>query len=371
VFDFSPGDDLELIVATTRELAARELAPALRRNESARGVAAQARQAYAAVGLDRIELPDVVGGAGLGAVARVLVNEELAAADAGAALALDPLGPALYPLLELRDVEMLRAFAVPLLGDREARALLVTDGDARLEIGDTTISALVPWLPADRVDLLVVLHGDQLLLVREGFALEPLRGAGLHAAGASELRLDGAPIAARRADAAGAARARARARLYMASLLLGVLRQAADFSREYALGREAFGRPIAHHQALAFLIADMRTAVVGARVLLHEAAWRLDQGLDARAAAAAAFVEAIEASRLVGPNAVQILGGHGFMQDHPVEKYMRDARLLGLTLGGVDAARDDAAGALAGSGDVQLSHFASRTKDDGLRRHGL
>jgi alkylation response protein AidB-like acyl-CoA dehydrogenase len=51
----------------------------------------------------------------------------------------------------------------------------------------------------------------------------------------------------------------------------------------------------------------------------------------------------------VGPAGVQILGGHGFMQDHPVEKYMRDARALGLLLGGADRARDDAAAALAQS----------------------
>jgi alkylation response protein AidB-like acyl-CoA dehydrogenase len=366
VFDFSPGDDLELIVATTRELAERELAPALRRNERTRRVAARAREACAAIGLDRLELPDALGGTGHGAQARVAVNEELAAADAGAALALDPLGPALYPLLELGGVEALRLFAVPLLGDAEARAVLITDGDARLEIGEK-LSGHVPWVPADRVDLLVVLHGDEALVIRERLDPQPLRGGGLHAAGAAELRIDRAPIAARWTDAAGAVRARARARLYMASLLTGVLRQAADFSREYALGREAFGRPIAHHQALAFLITDMRTAVDGARVLLQEAAWRVDNGLDASAAAAAAaFVEAIEASRLVGPSGVQILGGHGFMQDHPVEKYMRDARLLGLTLGGVDPARDDAAGALADGDAVVLSHFADREHADGL-----
>jgi alkylation response protein AidB-like acyl-CoA dehydrogenase len=120
------------------------------------------------------------------------------------------------------------------------------------------------------------------------------------------------------------------------------MHQAAEFSRQYALEREAFGKPIAHHQALAFLITDMRAAVDGARLLLHEAAWRIDEGIDCEAAAGIAFAEAVEASLFVGPNGVQILGGHGFMQDYPVEKYMREARMLGLTLGGIDAARTDA-----------------------------
>jgi alkylation response protein AidB-like acyl-CoA dehydrogenase len=150
---------------------------------------------------------------------------------------------------------------------------------------------------------------------------------------------------------------RARARLYAASLLVGVLRQAAEFSREYALEREAFGRPIAHHQGLAFLIIDMRAAVDGARLLLHEVAWRVDRGVACEAAAAAAFAEAVDASLLVGPNGVQILGGHGFVQDYPVEKYMRESRALGLVLGGLDAAREEAGRALcAAPSSASLSH---------------
>ena len=140
----------------------------------------------------------------------------------------------------------------------------------------------------------------------------------------------------------GARRALARARLHAASLLIGVMRAACDFSRDYALQRVAFGKPIAHHQALAFLIADMAMAVEGTRLLVHDAAVQLDRGEDAVEACATAFLEAAEQSLFVTPNAVQILGGHGFMQDYPVEKWMREARMLGLLYGGVDAARNDA-----------------------------
>jgi alkylation response protein AidB-like acyl-CoA dehydrogenase len=159
-------------------------------------------------------------------------------------------------------------------------------------------------------------------------------------------------------DAGGAARAWARARLHAASLLVGVMRQAAEFSREYALERQAFGRPIAHHQGLAFLIVDMRAAVDSARLLVHEAAWRVDSRLDCSADAATAYAEAIDASILVGPNGVQILGGHGFMQDYPVEKYMREARALGLALGGLDGAREEAGRALCETPErVELSYI--------------
>jgi alkylation response protein AidB-like acyl-CoA dehydrogenase len=356
MFDFEFGQDLELIIETARSFATEALFPKLREHETKRAVAASVRSSYAEMGLAGLELPESLGGAGLGALARVLVNEEIAAGDAGAALALDPLGPALYPLLESGGEEALRNFALPLLATPGARAVLVDEADADLDVGET-ISGTVPWVPADRIDLLVLLHGDEALILRDGVAATQLRGSGLRAAGASELRLAAAPVAARFHDPDGVSRARARARLYYASLLVGLLRQAADFSRAYALEREAFGRPIAHHQGLAFLITDMRAAVDGARVLLHEAAWRTDRRVPAAAAAAGAFAEAIDAAALVGPNGVQILGGHGFMQDHPVEKYMREARMLGLVMGGLDAAREAAFAEISGGGDrVQLSH---------------
>src|SRR5262245_51661013 len=358
MFDLGIGEDLEILVETARSFAQSELAPVLRASEERRAPAPALRRSFAQIGLARLELPEALGGAGLGALARALVNEELAAGDPGAALALDPLGPALYALAELGGEAALRTFALPLLERDGARAVLIETCGARLEIGASTVSGRVPWVAADRVDLLVVLGDKGAVALERGFELVPLRGAGLRAAGASELRLADAPIAARWVGRAEAARALARARLYTAALLLGVLRQAADFSRQYALERVAFGKPIAHHQALAFLIADMRSAVDGARLLVHEAAWHAERGLDFEALAASAYAEVIEASRFIGPNGVQILGGHGFMQDYPVEKYMREARALGLSLGGIDAAREDAGKALcAGPGAVALSYM--------------
>ena len=357
MFDLEPGEELGLVAETARSFAQEQLAPRIREAEAAREIDPAVRGAFRQIGLAGLELPESLGGAGLGPVARVLVNEELAAADAGAALALDPLGPALYALAEVGGEAALAELAVPLLERDGARALLVCADDASLAISGDTVSGHVPWVPADRVDLLVVLDADGAWAVREGIACEPLRGAGLRAAGAAELQLSRAPLAGRWSDAPGACRALARARLYAASLLLGVMRQTNEFSRAYALEREAFGRPIAHHQGLAFLITDMNSAVDGARLLLHEAAWQLESKLLCHDVVASAFVEAVEASTFVGPNGVQILGGHGFMQDYPVEKYMREARALGLMFGGVDAAREEAGRALCEGGqEVALSH---------------
>jgi alkylation response protein AidB-like acyl-CoA dehydrogenase len=343
VLDLEPDDDLALIVETARKLASESLLPRMRETEAARGVDAATCASYEEIGLAGLELPESAGGAALGCVARVLVNEELGAADPGAALALDPIGVALYPVLELGGEAAVESLAKQLraAGNR-ARACVVFAEDVDIEGDGERISASVPWVPAERVDALVWLGRDEALLVTDGIASTPVRGAGLRAAGAAELRLERAPIASRWTDPEAAGRARARTRLHAASLLLGIMRYSCEFSREYALERQAFGRPIAHHQALAFLITDMQMAVDGARLLVHEAAWRLDAGLPATAEAASAYAQCIEVARFVGPNGVQILGGHGFMADYPMEKTMREARATSLLYGGFDAAIEDA-----------------------------
>jgi alkylation response protein AidB-like acyl-CoA dehydrogenase len=348
MIDFELPEELALLVETAKSFAAAELRPREREHEAARAVSDEAARRFREIGLAGLELPEANGGAGLGALARALVLEELAFGDPGAALALDPLGPALYAIAETGGSAALREFAQPLVDSPGARALLVTSAQT-LPVPGSALTLSVPWVPADRADLVVVLSPEGACAVRDGIGLEKLRGAGLRAAGASALELADAPVAALWRDPSGARRALTRARLYVTGLLVGTMRASAEYSRAYAQQREAFGRPIAHHQALAFLIADMASAVDASRLLLHEAAARVDRGDDAGEAAATAFVEACEQAMFVTPNGLQILGGHGFMQDYPVEKWMREARALGLLLGGVDAAREDAGQALLSS----------------------
>jgi alkylation response protein AidB-like acyl-CoA dehydrogenase len=340
--DFGVSDDDALILASLDAFAAEQLRPALRASEAARAVAPAVAAAFAELGFERLELAEAMGGAGLGRLTRVRANAALAKADPGAALALDRLGPALYALRELGGEAAVERFALPLLDQPAARALLVVeDLDRHVGVGES-ISGAVAWAPTDRADLVVGLGPAGGWVLEGPGRAEPVRGAALHAAGASRAGFEGRIAAAWR-DEAAAARALAGTRLCVAALMVGVMEDAAAFSRDYAQGRVAFGQPIAHHQGLAFLIVDMFTAVAAARLLVEDAARRLDRGEDAVQAAAAAFVECVEASRFVGPNGVQILGGHGFMRDYPVEKAMRDVRALGLMAGGVHRARDEAA----------------------------
>lgn len=341
MFTLEPSEDLALVADTARKLAESELIPQLREAESARSVSPVLKSTWQQVGLSALELPESSDGAGLGCVARVLVNEELAAADAGAAVALDPFGPAMTTLLEVGHEEAV-AQLVSTVEHGVGRTLFVSELDAQIEIASDRIEIDAPWVMAEAAAAVVVLTGDDAVLITENLEFESVRGAGLRAAGAARLTVRGAPIAGRWSNPKGARRALARARLYYASLLLGVMRASCDFSADYAQQREAFGKPIAHHQALAFLITEMRMSLDAARLVVHEAAWRVDSNLPCAIEAASAWAECIEAARSIGPNGVQILGGHGFMQDYPVEKHMREARALGLLCGGFDAAIEEA-----------------------------
>ena len=127
--------------------------------------------------------------------------------------------------------------------------------------------------------------------------------------------------------------------LWASAMLLGVAQASFDYACQYVQEREAFGKPIAQHQGLAFIVAEMAMKSEGARALLHAAAWRFEAGDEVDdAAAAGAFLECSETALWVTERAVQLLGGHGYMKAHPVEKWMRDARTLSLLWGGEDVA---------------------------------
>jgi len=148
-------------------------------------------------------------------------------------------------------------------------------------------------------------------------------------------------------DAAQLTRGVARTRCYAAALVVGIARAAMEYAARYTQERVVFGKPIAHHQAPAFLLADMRTGIEAAHLALWRAATLVERDdPTAPAAAAGAFGEAADQVLFVTREAVQLLGGHGFITDHPVEKWMRDARTLALLWGGRDAALDAAGDAL-------------------------
>lgn len=100
-----------------------------------------------------------------------------------------------------------------------------------------------------------------------------------------------------------------------------------DEATKYALERKAFGVPIAHHQAVAFLLADMAIGIETARLAWMKAAWEVDNGKRNSYAASIAKCYAADVANKCATDAVQIFGGNGFNSEYPVEKLMRDAKI--------------------------------------------
>ena len=117
--------------------------------------------------------------------------------------------------------------------------------------------------------------------------------------------------------------------LVTAARAVGCAAASFEYARAYAEERVAFGKPIGHFQAIAFLLADMATAADAARWLTWKAAWAAGTS-EATALSSAAQGQALEAAFFCANSAVQVLGGAGYVQDHPVEKWMRDAKVLAL-----------------------------------------
>jgi len=155
----------------------------------------------------------------------------------------------------------------------------------------------------------------------------------------AQIRLDGARVPADRlVGEAGqgfeiAMSALDSGRLGIAACAVGLAQAALDAAVEYAKGRQQFGRPIAEHQGLSFMLADMATAVASARATYIGAARLRDAGLPFATDAAMAKLVATDNAMKVTTDAVQVFGGYGYVEDYPVERYMREAKVLQIVEG--------------------------------------
>jgi acyl-CoA dehydrogenase len=119
-----------------------------------------------------------------------------------------------------------------------------------------------------------------------------------------------------------------RSRPWIAAAAAGLIRRSLEESRNYALERKTFGTPIAQHQAVQFMLAEMAIAYEGTRLLTHKAAWQVGKGDLSAITSAYAKAYGADAAMRCATDAVQIFGGYGYTKEYPVEKLMRDAKLL-------------------------------------------
>jgi alkylation response protein AidB-like acyl-CoA dehydrogenase len=115
-------------------------------------------------------------------------------------------------------------------------------------------------------------------------------------------------------------------RINIGAIAIGVAQAAFDIASNYARERQQFGKPIGAFQGIQFMLADMAMKIEAARLLVYEAAYKFDQGQNTSMAAAMAKCFATDTAMEVTTNAVQVLGGAGYVRDYPLERYMRDVK---------------------------------------------
>uniref|UniRef100_UPI0006E2C8A2 acyl-CoA dehydrogenase family protein n=1 Tax=Peterkaempfera griseoplana TaxID=66896 RepID=UPI0006E2C8A2 len=170
-------------------------------------------------------------------------------------------------------------------------------------------------------------------------AAPPERKMGMKSSPTAQIHFDGARVPADRLvgeEGQGfsiALSALDSGRLGIAACAVGLAQAALDQAVEYARNRRQFGRPIADFQGLSFMLADMATQVEAGRALYLAAARRRDAGLAFTKQAAMAKLFCTDAAMRVTTDAVQVLGGYGYTQDFPAERYMREAKVLQIVEG--------------------------------------
>lgn len=336
---FSLSEVLEDLRASGDRFASSELAPAARSAETAGAWPARHDEVARGLGLCDLDVPEALGGAGAGALAKVVLLEALAHGDAGGLPAVDQPGPTVGAVLACPDHELVGRVVSAGRSGAAGAVLVVCDpethGAPRLE-----------WAPARPPCRWVwVTTGDGLGLFEGPDELRPTQALAFGASGGLSSTLEGCREVGRWELAPGAGHAvRARARLWAGAVALGVAQAALDATIAYTTERIVFGKPVAHHQGNAFELAALATGVHGARLAVRDAASDLDAALPAAPYwATQAAICALDAAVATTDAGIQLLGGHGFLVDHLAEKRFREARMLGLLWGGRDAATADLA----------------------------
>ncbi len=352
MFDLEMTEDQRLVRETVASFARDEIRPISRDcDESGHIPPALADKGFD-LGLIHSAIPEDVGGYGemRSAVTGAIVTEELGWGDLSIALHL--LAPRLlaYPVIDAGTPEQ-KARLLPAFTKRfHASAAAVVeprfDFDT-LSFATTAKKSGASWvidgakcfvpLAADAETLLVFAQteaGPDAFLVDRGTPGltigEREKNMGLKGLATYEVELKkvAVPAAARLGGEAGSDVGKIfdRSRIAVAGLAVGLARGAYEYAREYAKDRTAFGVAIAQKQAIAFILAEMAIEIDATRLLLWEAAWALDRGEDATRQTVLAKRYAATMALKVTDNAVQVLGGHGYIRDHPVELWLRNAR---------------------------------------------
>lgn len=360
--DFELTEEQRMWRASVQEFCAREIKPYAAEFDSRAELNEEAFRKMAALGLLGLNIPEAYGGAGVDAISAALAIEACGWADGGTALSLaahNSLGCAPIAIFgsEEQKQRWLPALAT---GEGGLGALALTEPGAgsdlvggvrtraELEGDDWVINGSKAWITNGGVASIIVTlcradpaggsRSLSLLVVPRdtpGLHIHPpekkmgVRASPTHALTYENVRVPKDHLLGEPGQGLyQTLQVLDGGRVGIGALAVGLAQAAHEESIRYAKERKAFGKTLAEHQAIQWMIADAAMQIEAARLLVYRAAWLKDQGAFYNREAAIAKLFATEMAERVARNAIQILGSYGYSQEYPVERIYRDARLM-------------------------------------------
>lgn len=358
-FDFSLTEEQQGLVQTARDFTKKEIIPVAGKYDESGEFPREILKRGWETGLMNCEVPEEYGGIGLGCLDHCLIQEEVAYGCAGfnTSLAANALGS--LPLLIAGTEAQKKKYLGRLCEEPVFAAYCCSEPDA-----GSDVAGLVTRV--EKKGDKYILNGQKRWITNGGVAAwytvlatfdksKKHKGIAIfvvdaQAPGVSvgrkedkmgqrasntcdvlfedvELPLD-ALVGAEDNGFKVAMKTFDRSRPWIAAGAAGVIRRCLEESKAYALERKTFGVPIAQHQAIQFMLAEMAIAHEATRLLCHKAAWAVDKGEINSIVSAYAKAYGADKAMESATNAVQIFGGYGYTKEYPVEKLMRDAKLL-------------------------------------------
>ena len=361
LFDLTPDDEQQMLRESVRDFALAKLRPAAEAADEACAAPDELLAQANELGLTMVGVPEELGGAVAerSAVTTVLMSEALAQGDMGIALAC--LAPAaVSTALSLwGDADQQATYLPEFVGENvPAAALAILEPRplfnpcdlktrARRVDGGFVLNGVKSLVPrASTSELFVIaasLEGTPALFVIEpgsnGLSVEPEPAMGLRAAATGRLVLEdvklpaGALLGEPGLDTVS--ECIQLGRLGWCAVAVGTGQAVLDYVIPYVNERKAFGEPISSRQSVAFTVANIAIELDGMRLATYRAASRVDQGLPFAREVALARRLCSERGAAIGSDGVQMLGGHGYVKEHPVERWYRDLRAAGVMEGGL------------------------------------
>jgi alkylation response protein AidB-like acyl-CoA dehydrogenase len=354
MYSFDPTEEQQMLIDAVNKYAVNDLRLAAHEAEESREFPKKLVNKGWELGLLQASVPEAYGGFGeRSAVTGVLAVEEMAFGDLAGTLAV--MTPSLFatPILLVGSDEQKQSYLPKVIegewvpytaalieyafdfDPNELKTIAVLKGDEYILNGEKAFvpfakdagSILVYANLAGQTQGFIVPKDTSGLTVSE----EREKLMSLNALSMYRVKLDNVkvPAANRLGGASGMdfEPVLASMRVATASAAVGVANAAFEYSMNYAKERDVFGVKVAQKQAIAFMLAEMRTEIEASRLLTWEAAWKLDQGREeASNEAYLTYTGAVDMVMMVTDRAVQILGGHGYIREHPVEMWMRNGR---------------------------------------------